>query len=603
MSAVDPQQALSASVASQSAAGIRRGFADYHARFRAITQRAQRRFETRDWAGLRADLVERIELYDVCVSEMHEWLEATLGVRAIEHALWRRIRDAFAAGIAPLLDQEMYKTYYNTLTRRFFRTRGVDPEIEFVALDIEPTDRIRHPVARHSYAVHGDLAAVFRRVLDGYAFALPYAHADACAARIAAAVQRQLAERDALPLVALELLETVFYREQRAYLVGRALGESRHVPLVIALEHADDGIRADALLTERDHVAQVFGYTRSYFLADLETVGDAVVFLRTLLPKKPVDELYTVLGRAKQGKTERYRHFYRHLAARPDERFVHADGERGMVMLVFTLPSYPLVFKLIRDHFAFPKEIAREEVMQKYRIVFRHDRAGRLVDAQEFRFLRFAKRQFEPALLAELLEGCRESVYEDGEDLVVAHCYVERRLRPLNLYVREVSEADALRAVLDYGQAIKDLARSNIFPGDLLLKNFGVTRNRRAIFYDYDELCLVSECRFRRLPTAQHDDEEMHHGAWYHVNANDVFPEQFPRFLGLSAAQQQALLDAHGEIFDVRWWLELQERLAAGASYDVPPYPDAVRLGAADPETAERAMAATNAPLAPQSRR
>ena len=568
---------VTATLAARAAAGIRRGFADYHARFRAITQRAPQRFAQRDWAGMRNDLVERIELYDVCVAEMHQWLEAELGLRSIEHALWRAIRDAYAAGIAPLLDQEMYKTYYNTLTRRFFRTRGVDPQIEFVALDIEPTDRIAHPVARHSYSVFGDLGAVFRRVLESYRFARPYADSARCAQAIARTVEAQLAGWGSAP-VALELLETVFYREQRAYLVGRVFGEREHAPLVIALENADDGIRADAVLTERDHVAQVFGYTRSYFLADLETVGDAVVFLRTLLPKKPVDELYTVLGRAKQGKTERYRHFFRHLGTRPDERFVHADGERGMVMLVFTLPSYPLVFKLIRDHFAFPKEIARDEVMQKYKIVFRHDRAGRLVDAQEFRFLRFAKRQFDPMLLAELVEGCRESVYEDGEDLVVAHCYVERRLRPLNLYVREVAADDAERAVLDYGQSIKDLARSNIFPGDLLLKNFGVTRNRRAIFYDYDELCLVSECRFRRLPTATTDDEDMHHGAWYHVNANDVFPEQFPRFLGLTPAQQEALMHTHGEIFDVRWWLALQEDLARGAQFDVSPYPAATRL-------------------------
>ena len=561
------------SLAARAAAGLRRGFADYNARFRAITQRARGRFEARDWAAMRADVVERIELYDVCVAEMHEWLAGTLGARATDRALWGAIRDAYAAGIAPLLDQEMYKTYYNTLTRRFFRTRGVDPAIEFVALDIEPTDRITHPVARHSYAVFGDLAAVFRRVLDDYAFAVPYEDAGRCATAVAQAVTERFE-----PLVAIELLETVFYREQRAYLVGRAYGEQRHAPLVIALANDGGGLRVDAVLTERDHVAQVFGYTRSYFLADLETVGDAVVFLRTLLPRKPVDELYTVLGRAKQGKTERYRHFFRHLAHRRDERFVHADGERGMVMLVFTLPSYPLVFKLIRDHFAFPKEIAREEVMAKYRIVFRHDRVGRLVDAQEFRFLRFAKAQFESALLHELLEGCRESVYEDGDDLVVAHCYVERRLRPLNLYVREVPEDDAERAVLDYGQAIKDLARSNIFPGDLLLKNFGITRNRRAIFYDYDELCLVSECRFRRLPSPSDDHEEMHHGAWYHVNANDVFPEQFPRFLGLTAAQQQALLARHGEIFDVRWWLQVQEQLAQGMRDEVPPYPPAVRL-------------------------
>ena len=215
----------------------------------------------------------------------------------------------------------------------------------------------------------------------------------------------------------------------------------------------------------------------------------------------------------------------------------------------------------------------------KYRLVFHHDRVGRLVDAQEFRFLRFPKRQFEPALLAELLDGCRLSVLDDGDDLVVTHCYSERRLRPLNLYVKEVDAAQATSAVLDYGQAIKDLARSNIFPGDLLLKNFGISRTGRAVFYDYDELCLVTDCRFRALPKARNDDEELRHGAWYHVDDADVFPEQFPRFLGLTPAQRDALLAAHGEIFDVRWWQEVQRQLQQGGYADVPPYPDAARLG------------------------
>jgi isocitrate dehydrogenase kinase/phosphatase len=370
----------------------------------------------------------------------------------------------------------------------------------------------------------------------------------------------------------------VFYRERRAYLVGRVFGETRFAPLVIALVHADDGIRADALITDRAQVAVLFGYTRSYFHADLATVGDAVVFLRTLLPHKPVDELYTVLGRAKQGKTERYRHFFAHLQRQADESFVHADGERGMVMAVFTLPSYPVVFKLIRDRFAYPKNIARAEVEEKYRLVFHHDRVGRLVDAQQFRHLRFPKAQFAPALLAELLEGCRDTVQADGEDLVFSHCYIERRLRPLNLYLREVAPELARAAIVDYGQSIKDLARSNIFPGDLLLKNFGMSRSGRAIFYDYDELCFVTECRFRALPEARDNDEEMHAGAWFYVADNDVFPEQFPRFLGLSADLHAALMEAHDEIFTVGWWLALQERIRAGALADVAPYPARLRV-------------------------
>jgi isocitrate dehydrogenase kinase/phosphatase len=346
----------------------------------------------------------------------------------------------------------------------------------------------------------------------------------------------------------------------------------------MALMHDEHGIRADAVITERDHALQVFGFTRSYFHADLPTVGDAVVYLRTLLPRKPIDELYTVVGRAKQGKTERYRHFFAHLYAHPHEALVRAEGERGMVMAVFTLPSYPLVFKLIRDHFAYPKNIAREEVMAKYQLVFKHDRVGRLVDAQQFRHLRFPRAQFEPGLLRELIEGCALSVAADGEEILIKHCYVERRLRPLNLYVVEQPLDLAQRAVLDYGQAIKDLARSNIFPGDLLLKNFGVTRHGRAIFYDYDELCYVTQCRFRALPSARHDDEEMHHGAWYHVDDNDVFPEQFPRFLGLAPALRDALLTTHGEIFDVHWWLDVQARVAAGGFADLPPYAQRLRL-------------------------
>ena len=588
MNAPDSAPTVSDSAIAQVCAReLREGFADYNARFRAITQRARRHFEHRDFGAAHADTVARLELYDVCTAAAQRRLEQLLGTRRTDRALWRLIREHFAAEIADLLDQELNKTYYNTLTRRFFRTHGVAADIEFVALDIEPTDAITHPVARHSYAVFGDLARTCRRVLDDFKFDVPYAHGALCAQRIAQALTQRLAAwapqpGDAPQISAIELLETVFYRERRAYLVGRVFGVERFAPLVIALLNGEDGgappgIRADAVLTEREHVALVFGYARSYFQADLPTVGDAVVFLRSLLPNKPVDEFYTVLGRAKQGKTERYRHFFRHLAAHRHERFEHAAGERGMVMLVFTLPSYPLVFKLIRDRFAYPKESARDDVMQKYTLVFRHDRGGRLVDAQEFRWLRFPRAQFTPALLDELLGACSETARLDGDDVVVAHCYVERRLRPLNLYVREADADAARRAVLDYGQAIRDLAASNVFPGDLVLKNFGVGRHGRVTFYDYDELCLVSECRFRELPAA---DDEHHQHDTYYVGPHDVFPEQFPRFLGLRDDLLQTLLAAHGEIFTMRWWHDLQAALAAGRRTDVPPYPAQTRLAA-----------------------
>lgn len=561
------------------AAQIRDAFADYHARFASITRRAQGRFERSDWQGERADAVERIELYDRCIAEASDALEARLGARARDRGFWSAVHAAYAQTVAPLLDGELYKTFFNTLTRRFFKTRGVDPAMEFVAIDIEPTDAITHPVARHSYAVSEDrLVETFMRVLDDYPFAVPYAHRTRCAAGIAVRLQEDLQHWGPHPVRAVELLDTVFYRERRAYLIGRVFGERSFSPCVIALVNEGGALRVDAVLTLRSEVVQLFSYSRSYFHADLGTVGDAVVFLRTLLPGKPIDELYTVLGRAKQGKTERYRTFFRQFAAQPGERLIRAEGERGMVMAVFTLPSYALVFKLIRDRFAYPKEVAREEVEAKYSLVFHHDRVGRLVDAQPFRFLRFPRSRFAPDLLEELLDTCAGGITQDGGDLVLHLCYVERRLRPLNLYVREQPAEAARAAVIDYGQAIRDLALSNIFPGDLLLKNFGVSRHGRAIFYDYDELCLVTDCRFRPVPAPRNHEEEMESGAWFYAHGNDVFPEQFPRFLGLSPPLLGALLHAHGEIFQVEWWKQVQDGLVAGRHNDVAPYPSQRRL-------------------------
>ncbi len=555
-------------------------FEDYHARFADITRRAKIRFENSDWNAARMDAVERIGLYDLCVAECRLRVESMLLEHAHDHALWERVRQRFAAMVAGLIDRELYKTFYNTLSRRFFQTRGVDAAIEFIAMDVEPTDAITHPVARHTYAVSPERPTdTFVRVLRDYRFDVPYAHLTRCAAAIAVRLQDDLNHWGEHPVRQVELLDTVFYRERRAYLVGRVFGEHRFSPCVIALVNDGNGLKVEAVLSARADVAHLFGTSRSYFHADLSTVGDAVVFLRSILPNKPIDEIYTVLGRAKQGKTERFRTFFRHFAQHPDEQLVHAEGTPGMVMAVFTLPSYPLVFKLIRDRFAKDnKRMTREDVEGKYALVFNLDRIGRLLDAQPYRHLRFPRERFSPALLQELRETCAQGISEDGEDVVLHLCYVQRRLRPLNLYLREQAPEAARRAALDYGQAIKDLARNNIFPGDMLLKNFGVSRHGRVVFYDYDELCLVSECEFRDWPQATSYEEQMAAEPWFHVGPHDVFPGRFAQFMGLPSAQIEAVRSVHGQLFDPQWWRELQARLRAGDYPDTPPYPDSLRL-------------------------
>jgi isocitrate dehydrogenase kinase/phosphatase len=566
-------------VASLAARRIAGAFVEYNAEFRAITRRAPLRFDSRDWKGSQRDAVERIELYERFVASTVAELKALLGDQAEGRGLWTRIRADFAERVADLPDAEFTKTFFSSISRRLFGTVGVAPEIEFVATDLDPLAHVTSTVTTNTYINHGSLALLFEDVLGDLRFRSAWKDLDNSIRHVTTEVQTHLAaRREQRAVQRVEVIRPVFYQISRAYVVGRLLGRNFLVPLVIALKNSDGGMLVDAVMLAEGDVSIVFSFSRSYFHADLEHVAEAVVFLKSLMPKKPVSELFTVLGRAKQGKTERYREIMRHLAGTAD-RFVHAPGERGLVMVCFTLPSFDVVFKIIRDRFPYPKSVRREEVLAKYQLVFRHDRAGRLVDAQEFRRLRFPRALFAPELLAELLAEASLTVHETGGHLVFDHMYIERRMTPLNLYLRAASPAAAEQAALEYGQCIRDLAHTNIFPGDLLLKNFGVTRHGRVIFYDYDELCLVTDCHFRDLPQPANAEDEMRSEPWFYVGEHDVFPETFVNFVGFEASVRAALLRTHGEIFTAKFWRQVKRRLLEGEVLEVLPYhPHRVRV-------------------------
>jgi isocitrate dehydrogenase kinase/phosphatase len=548
-------------------------FADYNADFRAITQRARQRFEERDWRGSQRDAVERIELYDKYVLGTVELMRHRLGDDVHERAVWSAIKRRFDEIVAPLPDSEFTRTFFSSVTRKTFGTVGVDPAIEFVALDLDPLASTHTQVETRLYPVRGDIELLAEELLADFRFRTPYRNFERSVKLVADELKALLASNppEHRTIESIEVIKEVFYQMTRAYLVGRINGRGWTAPLVVALRNLESGVVVDAIMLEQGSVSILFSFTRSYFHVDLAHVGEVVKFLKTMLPLKRVSELFTVLGRAKQGKTERYRELFRHLQL-SDDQFVLAPGERGLVMICFTLPSFDVVFKLIRDRFPVQKNILREDVLSKYELVFKHDRAGRLVDAQEFKRIKFPKSRFSPELLAEFEREAARTVHVEGDELVIEHVYVERRMTPLNLYLREAPRELAEKAVLDYGQAIRDLAVTNIFPGDLLLKNFGVTRHGRVIFYDYDELCLVTDCRFREVPQSQHDEDEMRADAWFYVGENDVFPETFINFLGFDPHLRQVFLDAHGEILTADWWRGIQARLREGELLEVLPY-------------------------------
>ena len=547
-------------------------FADYNAEFRAITQRARKRFEERDWHGSQRDAVERIDLYRRYVDSAVELMQRKLGDEVHERAVWSSIKRRFAEIIDPLPDNEFPKTFFSSVTRQTFDTTGVDAAVEFFALELDPLSNVKTHVETKVYVNRGSIELLVEELLADFRFRTPYRDFDRSVRTVTEELRSSLESGGERRTVEkLEVIKEVFYQMTRAYLVGRISGRGWTLPFVVALRNQDSGVVVDAIMLEEGTVSVLFSFTRSYFHVDLAHVGEVVKFLKSILPRKPVSELYTVLGRAKQGKTERYRELYRHLQTSSDQ-FVLAPGEKGLVMVCFTLPSFDVVFKLIRDKFPYQKNILREDVLQKYDLVFKHDRAGRLVDAQEYRRIKFPKSRFAPDLLHELLTETAATVHEEGDQLLIDHMYIERRMAPLNLYVREASREQAEKAVLDYGQAIRDLAVTNIFPGDLLLKNFGVTRHGRVIFYDYDELCLVTDCRFREVPRARYEEDEMLAETWYYVGENDVFPETFINFLGFDPHLKEVFLNAHREILTADWWRGIQERLREGDVLEVLPY-------------------------------
>ena len=552
-------------------------FLSYRAEFNAITRRAKIRFERRDWHGMQDDALERLELYKKIVDRTVAETQTVLDEAVKQEAIWVQMKACYSHRIAGYGDFEIAETFFNSITRRIFATVGVDPGREYVDSDFNtPPARSPQPVYFTCISARTTVG-LLRQVMAGYAFAAAYDDLERDVSLAARAIDAQLQAAGISSIETVETLKAIFYRNTGAFIVGRIRSRGRTVPLVLALRHPPAGIVIDAVLMDEADVSIVFSYTRSYFHVEAEHPHETIEFLKSILPLKRVAELYISIGFNKHGKTELYRDLLRHLATSSD-KFEIARGDKGMVMLVFDLPSYDVVFKIIKDTFAYPKTTTRQDVMERYALVFKHDKAGRLIDAQEYEHLEFERSRFSDELVAELLQGAANSVTVGDNRIAIKHLYTERRMTPLNLYTREMPEAAAREAIFDYGQAVKDLAATNIFPGDMLLKNFGVTRHGRVVFYDYDELCLLTDCNFRQLPESNDVDEEMSADPWFYVSPNDIFPEEFIRFFGLPPRLREAFLQAHGDLLGVDFWTRMQDRHRAGEVVDIFSYKQSKRL-------------------------
>ncbi|MPZ51960.1 MAG: bifunctional isocitrate dehydrogenase kinase/phosphatase [Acidimicrobiia bacterium] len=562
-------------IASMGAELISRFFEEFGTRFRIITRRAPIRFAERDWDGYARDATERLDLYERCVSRAREEIGQHLGSRADDAMVWAGMKAVYSGLIARRDDWELAETFFNSVTRRVLSTEGVDPTIEFVDTDFDtpPTVGTR-PLYRSFHSIE-NIESLVSSVLDMAGIEAPFRSSERDVAATARVVEGHLRAVGALGTVErAEFVPSPFFRGKGAYLVGRIFSGSHVIPMVLCLLHPEGGVTIDAVLLTENQVSILFSFTRSYFHIDTTRPWDLVRFLRSLMPRKRASELYISIGSHKHGKTMLFRELRQHLAGSA-ERFEMARGVPGLVMVVFTIPGFDVVIKVIKDRFPPPKRITRPQVREKYRMVFRHDRAGRLVDAQTFRHLEFPRERFTDEVIEKLLTECFRTVTVTENNVILAHAYVERRVTPLDLYLERADPRSAGAVVTDYGNAIRDLAATGIFPGDLLPKNFGVTRHGRVVFYDYDELAPLGDLHFRDMP--EHDDG-LAPGGWFSVGPRDVFPTEFETFLGIQGELRRIYLAHHRDLFDARWWQSVQGRVNDGELIEIYPYQPKARL-------------------------
>ena len=553
---------------------ILNGFEAYFAEFQNITLAARSRFEAQDWLGMHAASIRRIDLYKEATTRVLEYVELIAGEQLHSLQFWQEARLVYADLVRGHNNFEIAETFFNSVYCGVFKHRKIRDEYAFV---FSPQGDMPAPdVSKvyRSYPFGDDLKDTLRTLLEDYSFRLPWEDLERDINNLAAAINGCLSGRLDLSREGVELqtLEPHFFRNKGAYIVGRITSGPDSMPIVIPILHSGNGeVYVDTILFGADKMSVVFSFTRAYFMVDASIPSQYVLFLQQLMPAKPISELYSSMGYNKHGKTYYYRCAYRHMQKTTDQ-FIIAPGIKGMVMSVFTLPSYDFVFKIIKDRFTPPKEMTREQVKEKYRLVKRWDRAGRMADTQEFTNLAFARERFSDELMEELHKVAPSMIEEHGKALVIRHVYVERRMTPLNLYLQNATDEQVVAVMDEYGNAIKQLAAANIFPGDMLLKNFGVTRHGRVVFYDYDEIVPLMDCNFREIPTPRSEAEELASQPWYNVGPNDIFPEEFRLFFSGNQRARRVFDEMHSDIYEASFWRGLQGRIREGHVEDFFPY-------------------------------
>ena len=553
------------------------GFNRHYQLFSETNRAAKQRFEAADWHGQQRAQRERIEFYDTRVDEAVERLQTEFDVATLEDDTWQQVKLHYIGLLTNHQQPELAETFFNSVTTKILHHRYFRNDFLFVrpAVSteyIENDEPASLPTYRAYYPTRDTLRETLLRIVTNFQLKREFEDLGRDIDQVMDALRETVGNVRLRANFQIQVLSSLFYRNKGAYLIGKIVNGFSETPIVLPILHNERGqLVIDTALFTQDDLLILFSFARAYFMVDMAVPSAYVQFLRSLMPRKPRSEIYSALGLQKQGKNAFYRDFLYHLRHSSDN-FGIAPGIKGMVMLVFDLPSFPYVFKVIKDHYPPQKDTTREQIKRKYLLVKTHDRVGRMADTLEYTSVAFPRARVSEELVAELKEFAPSQVEEDGDALIIKHLYIERRMIPLNIYLQDATREQIEHAVIEYGNAIKDLVAANIFPGDMLWKNFGVTRHGKVVFYDYDEIEYLTHCNFRKVPEPRTPEEEMSGEVWYAVGPKDIFPETFAPFLLGNPSVREVFMKHHADLLDPAFWQGHKDRILAGHVHDVFPY-------------------------------
>lgn len=554
------------------------GFLSYVVSFKTYTRLAPRYFRERNWTATQLNHRQRLRLYKDLLFPLVDELKELLGSENTNRDIWKEVRNQYNHLIENRLDIELAETFFNSVIRKVYTDLSADEELMYLMEGHNTCEVYALEDLINIYPSSMGLEPILRRMLDDYDFGAPFMDKEADIQFLVNSVRKVILTRyRPSPDTTTQILKSVFYRNKAAYLIGRTYVGHKWMPFIIPILHGPKGIFVDTLIFDPNMMSSMFSFTRSYFMVEADIPSQVVAFLSSVIPHKKTHELYNAIGFNKHGKTLFYRDYLLQLEQSQDQ-FIVAPGIKGMVMTVFTLPSLNVVFKLIKDHFEPPKNMTRQEVRDKYKLVSLHDRVGRMADTHEFEYFKLPLNRVSPELLKELRNTTNSLLRIEGDSLIIKHLYTERKMVPLNIYLDDCSTEEGNNVTEDYGRAILQLAQANIFPGDMMTKNFGLTRQKRVIFYDYDEIEFLTDMNFRAKPKAETYEQIYASEPWYDIAKNDVFPEDFRRWMIGRADLKQHFLEYNKNLFDPAYWQKIQEKILKGEFIHAFPYPNEIRF-------------------------